>query len=151
MINSVRNFLIRRKMKKGGLKFTKADVLKARPVRNSLIKWDKDENGVISLVVPQKSTLWIRIVSSVFMLPKSRVVALDEVGSLVWIMCDGNNSIDSIVKALCNRYKLTHKEAETSLLAYFRKLGKRGMIAFAMPKKASQETREELKVIADQQ
>ncbi|UCF68387.1 MAG: PqqD family protein, partial [Acidobacteriota bacterium] len=57
--------------------------------------------------------------------------------------CDGHNSIDSIVKALCNRYKLTHKEAETSLLAYFRKLGKRGMIAFAMPKKASQETKEE--------
>ncbi len=150
MIDSIRNFLIRRKMKKGGLKFTKADVLKARPVRNSLIRWDKDENGMISLVVPQKSTLWVRIVSAIFMLPKSRVVALDEVGSLVWTLCDGHNSLDSIVKALCNRYKLTHKEAETSLLAYFRKLGKRGMIAFAMPKKASQETREELKVIADQ-
>jgi hypothetical protein len=151
MIDSIRNFLIRRRMKKGGLKFTKADVLKARPVRNSLIKWDKAENGMISLVVPQKSTLWIRIVSAIFMLPNSRVVALDEVGSLVWTLCDGHNSIDSIVRALCNRYKLTHKEAETSLLAYFRKLGKRGMIAFAMPKSASQETREELKVIADQQ
>lgn len=151
MIDSIRNFLIKRKMKKGGLKFTKADVLKARPVRNSLIKWDKAENGMISLVVPQKSTLWVRIVSAIFMLPNSRVVALDEVGSLVWTLCDGHNSIDSIVRALCNRYKLTHKEAETSLLAYFRKLGKRGMIAFAMPKSASQETREELKVIADQQ
>ena len=136
MLNSIRSFLIRRKMKKGGLQFTRTDVLKARPVRNSLIKWDKDENGTISLVVPQKSTAWIRIVSAIFMLPKSRVVALDEVGSFVWGMCDGHNSIENIVRALCNKYKLTHKEAETSLLAFFRKLGKRGMVGFAVQKKA---------------
>jgi hypothetical protein len=137
-------------MKKGGMKFSKSDVLKARPVRNSLINWNKADNGTISLIVPQKNSLWVRIVSTIFMLPKSRVVALDEVGSVVWTMCDGHNSIEGITKALCNKYKLTRKEAETSLLAYFRKLGKRGMIAFAIPKKATQEAEEELKVLSNQ-
>ena len=132
------------------MKFTKSDMLKARPVRNNLIEWSKADNDTISLVFPQKKTLWVKVVSKIFMLPKSRVVALDEVGSVVWIMCDGNNSIESIVKALCNKYKLTRKEAETSLLAYFRKLGKRGMIAFAIPRKATQETEEELKVLSNQ-
>jgi hypothetical protein len=150
MINSIRNFLVRRKIKKGGMKFSKGDVLRARPVRNSLIKWDKADNNMISLVVPQKSTLWVRVVSKIFMLPQSRVVALDEVGSVVWTMCDGHNSIESIVKTLCNKYKLTRKEAETSLLAYFRKLGKRGMIAFAIPKQATQEAEAELKVLSNQ-
>ena len=93
------------------MKFTKSDMLKARPVRNNLIEWSKADNDTISLVVPQKKTLWVKVVSKIFMLPKSRVVALDEVGSVVWIMCDGNNSIESIVKALCNKYKLTRKEA----------------------------------------
>ena len=137
MMNLVRNFLIKRKIKKGGLNFSRSDVLKSRPVRNSLVKWEEAESGGISLIVPQKSTSWTRVVSKIFMLPKSRVVALDEVGSLVWTMCDGHNSIDNIVKALCNKYKLTHKEAETSLLAYFRKLGKRGMVGFAMSKKTN--------------
>ena len=133
-MNPINRFLMKRKMKKGGLSFTRSDVLKSRPVRNSLIKWEKSETGEVSLVVPQKNTVWIRIVSTIFMLPRSRVVALDEVGSFVWTICDGHNSIDSIVRALCNKYKLTRKEAETSLLAYFRKLGKRGMVGFAVPK-----------------
>lgn len=148
MMNPISNFLVRRRMKKGGLRFTKSDVLKSRPVRNSLIKWEKSEgNGLISLVVPQKKTLWVKIISKIFMLPSSRVVALDEVGSFVWDMCDGHNSIESIVRALCNRYKLTRKEGETSLLAYFRKLGKRGMVGFAVPKDAKQEIESELGVL----
>lgn len=108
--------------------------MKSIPVRNSLIKWEEADNGEVSLVVPQKETPWVKVVSKVFMLPKSRVVVLDEVGSSVWVMCDGHNSIDIIVKALSNKYKLTHKETETSLLAYFRKLGKRGILGFAVQK-----------------
>jgi hypothetical protein len=68
-------------------------------------------------------------------------------------MCDGHNSIDSIVKALRNKYKLTRKEAETSLLAYFRKLGKRGMVAFAVPKakaRAEQEMEGSISVLPSQ-
>ncbi len=133
-MDPIRRFLVRRKMKKSGLRFSRTDVMKTIPVRNSLIKWEEAENGEVSLVVPQKETLWVKVVSKVFMLPRSRVVVLDEVGSSVWVMCDGHNSIDIIVRALSNKYKLTHKETETSLLAYFRKLGKRGIIGFAVQK-----------------
>lgn len=133
-MNPIQRYLIQRKMKKGGLKFSRDDVMKSHPVRNTLIKWEESENGEVSLVVPQKETLWVKAVSKIFMLPKSRVVVLDEVGSSVWTLCDGHNSIDTIVRALSNKYKLTRKESETSLLAFFRKLGKRGMIGFAVPK-----------------
>jgi hypothetical protein len=146
-MNPIRSFLVKRRMKKSGLRFTRSDVLKSRPVRNSLIKWEKSENGEISLIVPQKNTLWVRIVSKIFMLPGSRVVALDEVGSFVWSMCDGHNSIDGIVKTLRNKYKLTRKEAETSLLAYFRKLGKRGMLGFAVSKKVKHEMESDTSIL----
>lgn len=133
-MDPIRQFLIRRKMKKSGLRFSRTDVMKSIPIRNSLIKWEEAENGEVSLVVPQKETLWVKVISKAFMLPKSRVVVLDEVGSSVWVMCDGHNSIDTIVRSLSNKYKLTHKETETSLLAYFRKLGKRGILGFAVQK-----------------
>lgn len=139
-MDPIRRFLIKRKMKKSGLRFTRDDVMKSQPVRNTLIKWEESENGEVSLVVPQKETLWVNAVSKIFTLPKSRVVVLDEVGASVWTMCDGHNSIDTIVRALTNKYKLTRKEAETSLMAYFRKLGKRGMLGFAVPKQVKQET-----------
>jgi len=133
-MDPIRRFLIKRKMKKSGLRFSRDDVMKSIPVRNSLIKWEESENGEVSLVVPQKETLWVKIVSKVFMLPNSRVVVLDEVGSTVWGLCDGHKPIGTMVRALSNKYKLTHKEAETSLLAYFRKLGKRGYVGFAVQK-----------------
>jgi len=72
------------------------------------------------------------------MLPNKRVVALDEVGSFVWEQCDGNNTIDVIVRKIRNKYNLTRKEAETSLLMYMRQLGKRGYIGFAVPKEQVQ-------------
>jgi len=150
-MNLIRNFLIKRKIKKGGLRFDRSDVLKSRPVRNSLIKWEQSESGEVSLVVPQKKTLWVVIVSKIFMLPKSRVVVLDEVGSFVWTLCDGHNSIDNIMRMLSNKYKLTHKEAETSLLAFFRKLGKRGMVGFAIPKKAKPEMEDDLGILPNQE
>ena len=146
IMDPIRSFLLKRKMKKSGLNFTRDDVMKARPVRNNLIKWEESANSEISLVVPQKETLWVKAVSKIFMLPRSRVVVLDEVGASVWTMCDGNNSIDTIVKALANRYKLTRKEAETSLMAYFRKLGKRGMVGFAVSKQ-TQETEDNVDLL----
>ena len=85
------------------------------------------------------------------MLPKSRVVALDEVGSFVWERCDGQNTVNSIVNALCSKYKLTRKEAEMSLLAYFRQLGKRGIIGFAVPKKAKQDIDESIGLLSQEE
>lgn len=134
-MNFIRH-LLKGKKNKAGLQFKRDDVLKSRPVRNTIIKWDEHpETHLVSLTVPQKEVFWVKIVSKFFMLPKSRVVALDEVGSYVWSLCDGYNTIDAIVRTLCNKYKLTRKEAETSLLEYFRRLGKRGMIGFAVEKK----------------
>jgi len=135
-MNFISRYLIERRRKKSGLNFTKDDVLKSRPVRNSLIKWDTSDSGAISLVIPQKKAIWVTVISKLFMLPGSRVVILDEVGSFVWTLCDGHNTIDTIIRALCNKYKLTRKEAETSLLEYFRRLGKRGIVGFAVVNKA---------------
>ena len=108
--------------------------MKALPLRNELIKWEVDDKGEAALVVPQKQKFWIRMVSKTFILPEKRVVALDDVGSYVWQLCDGKNSINQIIKHLCERYRMTRKEAETSLFTFMRQLGKRNFIGFAVQK-----------------
>ncbi len=114
----------------------RADILQSLPLRNQLIEWEVDHNGEVSLVIPQKETLWLRLVAKLFMLPPKRVVVLDDVGAFVWQLCDGHNSIAQIVKQLCGKYRMTRKEAETSLFTFMRQLGKRGMVGFAVPQKS---------------
>jgi hypothetical protein len=117
--------------------YNREDILHALPLRNKLIEWEVDDKGEVSLVIPQKEKLWLKIASKVFMLPGKRVIVLDGIGSFVWQLCDGHNQIHYIVSQLCKQYKMTRKEAETSLFTYMRQLGKRGIIGFAVPKKTT--------------
>lgn len=127
--------------KRPGFKVSREEVLKAIPLRNTAIKWEMDEKGEVSLVVPQKDKLWVKLVSRIFMIPSKRVVVLDEVGSFVWSMCDGKNDVEKIIRGLCDRYNLTRKEAEVSLLAFFKQLGKRGFLGFAVDKSSIERRR----------
>jgi len=122
------------RLKKRDANIDRVYVLKSIPLRNTLIKWEMDDKNEVSLVVPQKEKLWVRIVTKIFMIPNKRVIVLDDVGSFVWTLCDGKNSIEHIVKRLCNKYNLTRKEAEMSLLTYMRQLGKKGLVGFAVSK-----------------
>ena len=132
MINAI---LYKLKLKKRpDTQFDRERILNALPLRNQLIKWDIDDKEEVSLVIPQQQKLWIRIASKIFSLPDKRVIVLDDVGSYVWRLCDGKNSISQIVKHLSKQYRMTRKEAETSLFTFMRQLGKRNIIGFAVSK-----------------
>ena len=120
----------------------RTQVMKAFPVRNQLITWEIDDKGEAALVIPQKETLWLRLVSKLFMLPGKRVIVLDSIGTYVWRMCDGKHTISQIIKGIQNQYQLTRKEAETSLFTFMQQLGKRNFIQFAIPKQNTSATPE---------
>ena len=113
-----------------GLK--REDLLDTVPLRNATIKWGKNNQSEVSIVIPQKEKLWVKIATKILRVPGKRVVVLDEVGSYVWMQCDGRNTIGNIIDGLCGKYKLNRKEAEVSLITYMRTLGKRGMIGLAI-------------------
>ena len=108
--------------------------MKTLPLRNQLVKWEVDEKGEVSLTIPQDHKMWLRVLAKLFSLPGKRVIVLDHVGSYVWQLCDGQNSLRRISKQLSDKYNLTAKEAEMSLVEYLRALGKRGIIGFAVTK-----------------
>ena len=112
----------------------RGELMKTLPLRNQLVKWEVDEKGEVSLTIPQDHKMWLRVLAKLFSLPGKRVIVLDDVGSYVWQLCDGQNSLRRISKQLSDKYKLTAKEAEMSLVEYLRALGKRGIIGFAVTK-----------------
>jgi len=110
------------------------------PVRNQAIETEETEDGEVRLIIPLRQTWWARVLARVFYVPKTRRIALDEVGSFVWGLCDGKHNIRQIIQALCQRYRLHRKEAEVSVVAYLRQLARKGIIAIAVLREAAEET-----------
>ena len=125
--------LYKLKLKKPDLP-DRSELMKALPLRNQLVEWESNDKGEIALTIPQNHKAWLRIIARVFSLPDKRVIVLDDVGSYVWQLCDGKKSLSQISKQVSDKYNLTVKEAEMSLIEYLRTLGKRGIIGFAIPK-----------------
>ncbi|MCS7065643.1 MAG: PqqD family protein, partial [Fimbriimonadales bacterium] len=58
-------------------------------------------------------------------------IELDETGSTVWNLCDGQHNVESIVQRLTRRYKLERREAEYALFAFLNTLVRRGFVAYS--------------------
>jgi hypothetical protein len=104
-------------------------VFKLRPMRNGAIEWKTDDEGQATLTVPHRTDHFGKLVSSIFRLPEARNVQLDEVGTFVWNLCDGNQTVDAIVKQTSKEYKLNRREVEISVTTYLQMLSERNFIA----------------------
>lgn len=117
---------------------TRDESLAARPVRNPAVEWSEVEGDTgkeVLLVVPARRTRAMPVLRlALGVSDKPRRIQLDEVGTFVWLLCDGNNSVDDVCCRLRERYRLSHREALISLTTYLRTLGRRGLIAFAVDK-----------------
>ena len=135
-VNSV---LERVGMKKKPMPLSRDKAFEARPVRNPSLKWRINEEGTIEVIVPRRKDMFGRVMGFLFFVPESRPITLDEVGTAVWELCDGEHTVEEIVRALSKDYKLQRREVEVSLTEYLRTLGKKGMVGFLIPKEAIEE------------
>jgi len=106
-------------------------LLKSRPVRNPALEWSSEGGRVILTIKlpPSKPGLFSGFVKQ----PTERRIALDEVGSYVWELMDGQRSIGEIAEMLASRFKLHPREAQASLLAYIGMLGEKGLVYMTPP------------------
>jgi len=119
---------------------TRDQAFEARPVRNPELKWRVNDEECVEVVIPRRQDRIGRIMGFVFAVPESRPVILDDVGTFVWGLCDGENTVADLVTSLRDEYKLGEREVEVSLTEYLRLLGKRGMIGFVVPEDEDAET-----------
>ena len=114
-------------------------MLNSRPARNEAVGWDKVESGEVQIKIVRQDTWKIRMMAKVFYIPKERKITLDEVGSEVWLMCNGKTSVEQMIESLSTKYQLNRKEAEVSLLSYLKTLGQKRFVGFMLEtQKASQ-------------
>jgi hypothetical protein len=115
---------------------SRAQVMSARPLRNPSVEWtrekrdaeDPEAKPVVQLKIPRRSDKFGNVVAKIFRLPEFRKLELDEIGSDVWEMCDGTNSVEELTKGLVMQYRLNRRQAETSVTAYLRMLAERRLI-----------------------
>lgn len=107
-------------------------VMTLRPGRNSALTWEKQEGGETILTVPQnqKAGRVTRFMARYIGAPSERRVELDEVGSYVWELCDGNHTIETIVQKTSKEYKMSRREAEVSVTMFLQMLHERNFIGF---------------------
>ena len=123
---------------------SREDFLRLKPMRNPIVKWKKDDKGRIRITVPlmkpserREEKITSKIINLLAKLlpepPKEKHIQLDEIGSVVWELCDGEKTTKDIVDYLCEKYKLLPREAEIPLGSYLNKLAERGLIGFILP------------------
>lgn len=107
------------------------EMLQLRPVRNPGLEWEEEEGRVVLHIRHFEKRNWkMRLVNLLISMPDNRRIVLDAIGTDVWQMTDGQNTLGRIAKSLAEKYKLSPREAELSLQQFFKELGRRGYVGF---------------------
>jgi hypothetical protein len=124
--------------KRTGPHLAREDSLSARPVLGRFVKLARAEDGRIVLQIPRRGNPMFRTVSRLFRLPPYKRVALDELGTFVIELCDGEHAVRDVVDKFAKRFKLNHRDAEVSVTTFLRTLARRSIIGLAIESSAEQ-------------
>ena len=126
-----------RKKKKKLLQNTPAHsreyALKCIPVKNPQIAEETDTEGELLLRYQVQVRPWFHgVVKRITGNGKTvieRKLQLDHLGTSVWRMIDGRKNVAKITAEFQEQHQLDQREAEISVTAFFKELGKRGLLA----------------------
>ena len=92
--------------------------LDKKPVRNGKLRWS-DEDGKITLEI-ENTGVWNRIFQKLLKKPRVTYIHLDEMGSFIWPLLDGDKDISEIGKAVANQFGDKANPLYERLAKYFR-------------------------------
>ena len=98
----------------------KVNLLDLKPVRNRRSETDPD--GTVTIIVPKfTNPVMVRWFVPLLSRPELRV-KLDEHGSFIWTMCDGNTSVGEMAERMKQKYGQGFDPDYRRLGAYVRQL-----------------------------
>ena len=68
---------------------TRREALDAKPLKNPKVQWEKKESGEVRISFSIKKKGLTKFLSGIFHIPDKKNLSLDEIGSKVWLLCDG--------------------------------------------------------------
>ena len=99
------------------------------PVRSEKIGWSSDSDGKVSLEIENKG-VFNRIAQKLFKKPRISYVHLDEMGSFVWPLIDGERDITSLGEDVRNHFGDSAEPLYPRLAKYFEILHSYGFVTF---------------------
>ena len=116
-----------------GPPISRAQALDRIPVKNRQISENRLETGEIVICYRVTMRSFFSGLAKRFGGPEVQTqmkkLQLDELGTSVWNLMDGNRSVRQLVKIFAATHQLETREAEVSVTQFLRELGRRGLIA----------------------
>lgn len=88
------------------------------PVRSAELKWSADEQGIVTIDIENKG-LANRVAQKLLKKPKVSHIHLDEMGSFVWPLIDGEKTIIEIGEAVKEHFGEKAEPLYERLAKYF--------------------------------
>jgi Coenzyme PQQ synthesis protein D (PqqD) len=111
---------------------TRDDALGCTPVKNRHVRETHLESGEVLVHYPATVRPWVarlaRFLGKESASPRTGKLQLDELGTAVWGMIDGERNLRRIVAAFAASHQLDPKEAEIAVTQFVRELGRRGLV-----------------------
>ena len=103
--------------------------LEKKPICKSGLNWSKDENGNVTLEMENKG-IANKIMQKLIKKPKISYIHLDEMGSFVWPLMDGEKDILEIGKFVEEHFGEKANPLYERLAQYFKTLEKYNFIEY---------------------
>ncbi|WP_073616037.1 PqqD family protein [Desulfopila aestuarii] len=111
---------------------SRSEALACVPEIVPAVSWQSQESGDILIEYPLVVKPLLKAIFSRFNRESTenltRKLQLDSLGSQVWVLIDGSNSVGEIIRTFADSSTITTQEAEQSVTTFLRELGKRGLI-----------------------
>ena len=118
--------------KRTGPKISHSAALNCIPVKNLQASETRGETGLALLCYPVEIRPWIagwiRRFGGVSDGVRIKKLQLDELGTAVWDLLDGKQTVDQVIQRFTAMQRLHPKEATVAVTLFLRELGKRGLI-----------------------
>ncbi len=99
------------------------------PMRKDGIKWTADQNGIVTLEIENKG-FFNRLFQLLLKKPKISYIHLDEMGSFVWPLSNGDKTITQIAELVDAHFGKKAHPLYERLAKYFQILESYGFITF---------------------
>ena len=118
---------------------SKRNALECVPIKNPELEEAEDKNGDLCLTYPVKVKPWFQSIFKNVTRNYSGIITrklqLDTLGTSVWQMIDGHMTVNDIIHAFQAEHTVNRREAEISVSAFMKELGKRGLVAMREEKR----------------
>ena len=114
--------------RKKDTKKTEVNLLELIPSRQA--KWEADEDGIVTIFKPKVTNRLVKKLIEPRLKSRFIKIKLDELGSAVWALCDGERPVREMIEALRERFGESIEPCEERLSLFMAMLEGEEFVCF---------------------